>query len=158
MRNLCDIIEAHIKGLLEGAGAGPILIRRNTLAEKIGCAPSQINYVLETRFNIERGYFVESRRGGGGYVRIERRRLGPDRDIITVVFSKLPETVSRAKAEDYVTLLEEEGLVTAREASMLRQALGEGISRVDPEYRDVIRATLLRCMLLGLAKAQASGV
>ncbi len=157
MRNLCDIIEAHIKALLEDAGAGPVLIRRNTLAEMIGCAPSQINYVLETRFSLERGYVVESRRGGGGYVRIERRGLGREPDTVGVVFSRLPEALSRAKAEGCVTLLEEEGLITSREAAIMRQAIGEGVSKVDPEERDVVRAALLRCMLLGLARALSAG-
>ncbi|MCR4398620.1 MAG: CtsR family transcriptional regulator [Firmicutes bacterium] len=150
MKNLCDAIEQYIKEMLRTAGEDFIEIRRNSLAEQLGCVPSQINYVLETRFSLERGYLVESRRGGGGYVRIVRRRVGTGRDAVETVFSEVRDAISRAKAEGYIHMLEEEGLVSAREAMLLRRAVGDGVSWVARVDRDSARARILRSMLLGL--------
>lgn len=151
MRNLCDEIEEYIKEMLRAA-EGAVEIRRNNLAEQLGCAPSQINYVLETRFSVERGYFIESRRGGGGYIRIVRKVFGPEKELVEMISSGIPDSLSRAKASDYIDLLEEEGLITAREAAILREAVGEGIAAVSRDYRDIARAAILRRMLLGLAR------
>ena len=70
--NLVDLIELHIKSMLQKSKDNQILLRRNELAQHFGCAPSQINYVIQTRFNVERGYVIESQRGGGGFIRIIR--------------------------------------------------------------------------------------
>jgi transcriptional regulator of stress and heat shock response len=72
MRNISDIIEGYLKEALELHGQGLIEIKRSELAEHFQCVPSQINYVINTRFTAERGYLVESKRGGGGYIRIVR--------------------------------------------------------------------------------------
>ncbi len=151
MRNLCDAIEEYIKEVLRSA-EGVAEIQRNSLAEQLGCAPSQINYVLDTRFRVERGYFIESRRGGGGYIRIVRKEFGPEKDLVEMVRSRIPDSLPRAKAEDYIDLLEEEGLVSSREAVILKEAIGDGISVVSRDYRDIVRAALFRAMLLGLAR------
>lgn len=156
MSNLCDAIEGYIKDMLRSA-KGSVEIQRNSLAEQLGCVPSQINYVLETRFTVERGYFIESRRGGGGYIRIVRRDFGPEKDIVELVCSEIPETISRQKAEDYVRLLEEEGLISPREAALLIEATGDGITIIAREDRDAVRSHILRCMLVGLAREQGNG-
>lgn len=70
MSRLSDIIEQFIKGLMEDASTDMLEIRRNELADHFNCAPSQINYVLATRFTIDKGYYIVSRRGGGGFIRI----------------------------------------------------------------------------------------
>ena len=81
MAQLSDSIEQFIKNLMEEDRQ--IDLKRNELAQHFGCAPSQINYVLATRFSIDHGYVIESRRGGGGYVRIIRiQRIGPDRGLL----------------------------------------------------------------------------
>ena len=75
MRNISDIIERYLKGILHESPEGLIEIQRNDLADQFSCVPSQINYVISTRFTLEKGYLVESKRGGGGYVRIQRIEL-----------------------------------------------------------------------------------
>ena len=75
MRLLSDCIEDFIKTLMEDE-THEIELRRNELAEHFQCAPSQINYVLATRFSVDHGYIIESRRGGGGFVRIVRIQTG----------------------------------------------------------------------------------
>ena len=69
---LSDVIEAFIKDMLESTHKSKVEIKRNELANYFGCAPSQINYVLTTRFTMDRGYYVESRRGGGGFILVRR--------------------------------------------------------------------------------------
>ena len=70
MRNISDVIESYLKQILEMSQQDILEIKRNEIADKFQCVPSQINYVINTRFTIERGYLVESKRGGGGYIRI----------------------------------------------------------------------------------------
>ena len=74
---ISDVIAKMIEELLAENG-GPVNIKRNELAGRVGCAPSQINYVIPSRFTPERGYIIESRRGGGGYVRIIKKEMGRD--------------------------------------------------------------------------------
>ena len=84
MANLADSIEAYLVALIEGQGAARVVVSRAAIARSFECAPSQVTYVLATRFSLERGFVVESRRGGGGYVRITRltARGGMLRDIL----------------------------------------------------------------------------
>src|SRR5690625_1258113 len=72
MRNISDIIEEYLKKKLSDKGKNVIEIKRSEIANQFQCVPSQINYVINTRFTIEKGYLVESKRGGGGYIRIIR--------------------------------------------------------------------------------------
>ena len=72
MKNMADAIESFIVGQLLAASQNTVLVQRNELADRLSCAPSQISYVLSTRFTPEKGYLVESRRGSGGFIRIVR--------------------------------------------------------------------------------------
>ena len=84
MATLSDSIERYLKGRLSKAVEGVIEIRRSEVAEQFDCVPSQINYVLETRFTPQRGYYVESRRGGGGYIRIMESLRAPLSDDVGI--------------------------------------------------------------------------
>jgi len=84
MPNIADIIEEYIKARLNQSNGGIIMVRRNELAEKFRCVPSQINYVLSTRFSFNRGYIIETRRGGGGFVRIMKLPMEESRDILDI--------------------------------------------------------------------------
>lgn len=75
MRNISNIIENHLKIILDQSKKGYIEIQRSELADQFQCVPSQINYVINTRFTVEKGYLVESKRGGGGFIRIRRCNL-----------------------------------------------------------------------------------
>ena len=72
MKNMADAIESFIVGQLLAASKNTVMVQRNELADRLSCAPSQISYVLSTRFTPEKGYLVESRRGSGGFIRIVR--------------------------------------------------------------------------------------
>ena len=109
MRNLADAIESFIIGELLRDHEDALLVQRNELAERLSCAPSQISYVLSTRFTPERGFMVESRRGSGGFVRIVRME---------------PKAVPQPKKEPTASeLVEAQKLVTAREAAILQYML-----------------------------------
>lgn len=72
MKNISDVIEAYLKRVLQMSGEDIVEIKRSEIADRFECVPSQINYVIKTRFTVEKGYIVESKRGGGGYIRIIR--------------------------------------------------------------------------------------
>ena len=115
MKNLSDIIESFIMSeLVNGEQDDTILVQRNELAERLSCAPSQISYVLSTRFTPERGFMVESRRGSGGFVRIVRiepKELQP------------PVEKKEPTAKELVEHLEKQRLVKVRESALLKYLL-----------------------------------
>ncbi len=110
MKNLADAIESFIMGELLREHEDTILVQRNELAERLACAPSQISYVLSTRFTPERGFMVQSRRGSGGFVRIVR--MGGD-----VQEKKAPTAL------ELVQHLQQQRVLTAREGALLQYML-----------------------------------
>src|SRR3954470_11775090 len=98
MRNISDLIEQYLKQMLQDSSEGSIEIQRSDLADKFSCVPSQINYVISTRFTLEKGYYVESKRGGGGYIRIQRVSLpsleAVQRHIKQTVESQIDQTAA----------------------------------------------------------------
>lgn len=116
--NLVDIIEHYIKAMLEKSVNNMVLLRRNELAQYFGCAPSQINYVIQTRFNPQRGYVTESQRGGGGYIRLIRLDLDKLEKILPV-FDELGEEISQRQALDFVHWLYDQELIDTREAQIM---------------------------------------
>lgn len=124
MRNLADAIENFIIQEFMRDRDDALLVKRNDLAEKLSCAPSQISYVLSTRFTPERGFIVESRRGSGGFVRIVR----------VVPKEEVPE--KEPTAMELVQHLAQKRMVTAREARLLQFLLD--IIDTDEEQKKVI--------------------
>lgn len=151
-RNLCDYIEKYIRDLLESSEGGLIEIRRNSLAERLGCSPSAITYVLETRFRVERGYVVESRRGGGGYIRVVKAPSDSIPRLLDRVASISQSGVTQDEALGYVDFLLEEGVVSSREADLMRVALCAAGEGVDRESRNHHRGRVLIRLLSVIAK------
>ena len=110
---LSDSIERYLKGRLSRAVEGVIEIRRSEIAERFDCVPSQINYVLETRFTPQRGYYVESRRGGGGYIRIMRVYVRRSPTTWESICEEIGQRTTTQKAESIVGRLEELGWIDA---------------------------------------------
>lgn len=148
MRTLADKIEDYLKKRLSESPQGVVEIQRQELALLFACVPSQINYVLSTRFTLAQGYWVESRRGGGGYVRIVRLPLDIRR--LAEVLEDRP--LSQQAAEGIVTRLEEEGVVSRREAMLMRAVLDREVLNLELPARDFLRGRLLRVMLLTLLR------
>lgn len=122
MRNLADIIENFIISELLHDEEDALLVQRNELAERLECAPSQISYVLSTRFTPERGFMVESRRGSGGYVRIVR--VEPEEHLLNTpqghkTVLERPAKARQPKAEEIIARLYQDRIITQREKKLL---------------------------------------
>ena len=129
---ISDTIADIIEKLLE-EGDGRADIRHNDLAGQIGCAPSQINYVISSRFTPERGFVIESRRGGGGYVRIIRKTFTKS-DVLMHLFAGVGSSLDLASAEAFVNDMLYSELVSVRESRLMRVALracGDDVSRAE---------------------------
>lgn len=144
--NLTDLIEQYLKRLLDNSETGSVDIGRNQLAEVFACAPSQINYVLSTRFLLEHGYVVETRRGGGGYVRITVLEIDPRTDWQLLIES-IGETITQQQAEGVVTRLLREEIVSEREALIMNSALDRDALNIKQPWADMLRANVLRALL-----------
>ncbi|ATY83665.1 transcriptional regulator [Kyrpidia spormannii] len=152
MRNITDLIEQHLKSILQQSRDGVVEIQRGELAEQFNCVPSQINYVISTRFTVERGYIVESKRGGGGYIRIRKLEFGQERPIHDELIRLIGEEVTQREAHDIIDHLFEDGFVTEREVRLLHAAVCRDVLRGPIPYRDQLRARLLRAMLVELLR------
>ncbi len=145
------ILSDHIARLIEEMleeGGGSTEVRRNDLAAKIGCVPSQINYVITSRFTPERGYVTESRRGGGGYIRIVRIKMTKN-EYLMHFFQAIGQTLDEAEAKAYLKNLIEHGIMTEREARIAAQAMSQSaLDKCPAEKRSMVRADILRHILM----------
>jgi transcriptional regulator CtsR len=114
--------------------------------------PSQINYVISTRFTLEKGYLVESKRGGGGYIRIQRIRLPANEAMDEHIFKTIGDSVDQSFAEGLIYQLEGAKLITAREAEVMKAAVSREVLTIKLPIRDEIRAKMLKAMLIALIR------
>ncbi|RHW33870.1 CtsR family transcriptional regulator [Neobacillus notoginsengisoli] len=150
MRNISDIIENYLKRVLELSEEDLVEIRRSEIADKFQCVPSQINYVINTRFTIERGYIVESKRGGGGYIRIMKVQSNDHAHLVDHILSLIKDQVSQNRAGGIIVRLVEEDVITEREAKIMMSVIDRSILYIDLPYRDELRARMLKAMLTTL--------
>ncbi|WP_442852165.1 CtsR family transcriptional regulator [Bacillus sp. SG-1] len=150
MRNISDIIENYLKKVFESSGNEIVEIKRSEIADKFQCVPSQINYVINTRFTMERGYMVESKRGGGGYIRIMKVQSLDHAHLVDQLISLVDNRVSQSNAEDLVYRLVEEEVITLREAKIMISVMDRSVLYIDLPDRDELRARMLKAMLITL--------
>ncbi|WAA12365.1 CtsR family transcriptional regulator [Fervidibacillus halotolerans] len=150
MRNISDIIEDYLKRVLETSDDEIVEIKRSEIANKFQCVPSQINYVINTRFTIERGYIVESKRGGGGYIRIIKVRTNDDIHLIDHILDLIGNELSQSVAVDIINRLAEEEVITEREAKIMMSIMERNVIGINLPERDYLRARLLKSMLTTL--------
>lgn len=152
MGNLADRIEEYIKKTIGQAQEDFIVLQRGYLAEIFSCAPSQINYVLTTRFTAEKGYIVESRRGGGGYLRIVRLGLDPEGKFQRLMCELIGDMLSQERAFDLIDRLEEEDIFTKREAVIIKCIFTDKI--LTPYVGDIssMRARLMKEILANMCR------
>jgi len=149
LSKLSDIIEAFIKELMDANNNDAIEIQRNILAQQFDCSPSQINYVLTTRFTNDRGYVVESRRGGGGYIRIFRVRASMEEELKRILNETIGDSITLNKAIDLLNVFMERNIITAREKAIMQSVLSDRVlNLVAYEDRNRLRAGLLKEMIL----------
>jgi transcriptional regulator of stress and heat shock response len=150
MRNISDIIENYLKQVLDISDSDLVEIKRSEIADKFQCVPSQINYVINTRFTIERGYIVESKRGGGGYIRIMKVHTDDHAHLIDQLLSLFGNRISQGSAEDVIYRLVAEEVISNREAKIMMSVIDRSVLYIDLPYRDELRARMLRAMLTSL--------
>ncbi|SEF86610.1 transcriptional regulator CtsR [Caloramator fervidus] len=150
MARLSDIIENFIKNMLEKSEKDFLEIQRNELANLFNCAPSQINYVLETRFTIDKGYYIESKRGGGGYIKITKIKLNENNYIKDAIWNNIGDEITQQQAEAYIEHFKERGYLTEREALILKIVVNDKVLNSPPEFKDKIRAGILKTVLISI--------
>ena len=145
---ITDLIASFLQDSLETAEDGVLEVQRNDLAQRFNCVPSQINYVMSTRFSPERGYIVESRRGGNGYIRITRVRV--DRQTLMMhVINSLGDSVDLASARAILSNLVQSGALEHSVGQMILTTVGDkALGQVPREKRDAVRADILKQVLI----------
>lgn len=156
---LSDTIESFIKELLTQEEQG-VELKRNELAEYFGCAPSQINYVLATRFTLDDGYVIESRRGGGGYIRIVRVVSDHGQRLSYLINERIGEAIDEAAAARLIGQLVEQQVVSPEVGGVMRSAVSaSSLSIPIPnQLKDAIRARTLKAMLTNIARQNRPGL
>ena len=144
---ISDIIEDFIKEMFDETDF--IEIQRNDLAQKFNCVPSQINYVIATRFKPSQGYYVESRRGGGGHITI-KKVSNTKSDYIMHIIENIGEALQNSEAEILISDFLTYGLVNEKEAKLLRVATSDNVLDIPKEYKDKLRASIFKNMLLNI--------
>lgn len=144
---ISDQIAQYILELLDEAN-GTAEIQRNELAGHIGCVPSQINYVLASRFTPEQGYFVESQRGGGGYIRITRRNI-TKQDVVMHIVNNVGDEIDATSIRAILNNLLQQHVIGENACRLIAAATtNRSLAKVPPQSRDHVRADLFKNMLL----------
>ena len=145
---ISDLIASFLLEGLEEAGNGVLEVQRNDLAQRFNCVPSQINYVMSTRFSPEHGYIVESRRGGNGYIRITRVRM--DREALLMhVINSLGDSVDLPSARAILSNLVSAGALEEAVGRALLAGIGDkALIRMPRQFRDAARADIMKQVLI----------
>ncbi|MDD3654119.1 MAG: CtsR family transcriptional regulator [Desulfotomaculaceae bacterium] len=152
MSNISDLIEQYLKKLLEESLEDYIEIQRSKVASYFNCVPSQINYVLTTRFSTGHGYIVESRRGGGGFIRIVKLPLDHRVNLVLGICNMIGESISRADAIGLINRLQEEELITQREKRLMCSVIESKLQYLEIPVHNQLRALLLKAMVTAVLK------
>lgn len=147
---MSDIIEDFIKELLKDEDEY-IEIQRNELAEHFNCVPSQINYVIQTRFKPSQGYYVESRRGGGGHIKIKKINITKSNYLMHII-ANMEEKITAGEVDIYISNFLSYGIISEKEAKLLKVATSDNVLNISPEIRDKLRSNIFKNMLLNLVE------
>ena len=144
---MSDVIEEFIKDLFDDSEF--IEIQRNDLAEKFHCVPSQINYVISTRFKPSQGYYVESRRGGGGSIKIKKINTTKS-DYIMHIINNIGKSITSNEVDILINDFLTYDFVTPKEAKLLKVATSDNVLALTKDIKDEVRARIFKNMLLNL--------
>ncbi|MDR7871440.1 MAG: CtsR family transcriptional regulator [Tissierellaceae bacterium] len=152
MPGLSNIIERFIVQLFQDTEDNIIEIQRNEMAQYFECSPSQINYVLSTRFTPYRGYYIESKRGGGGYIKIIKVEIEDNEDAVNLIINSIGDSISKNKAYHIIDRLYEESLITKREEEIIKVTISDSSLSSAYDNSNIVRADILKNILLVLLK------
>lgn len=147
MARLSDVIEDFIKEMLMSNEERELQIQRNELAQYFKCAPSQINYVLTTRFTTDKGYYIESRRGGGGYIIIRHIEFNDNKSLFEILNNKIGQGITFYNACSLIESLLEADIIDEKLSRLIKVAINDRTLDIIPEGRNELRASILKNML-----------
>ena len=147
MARISDIIAQFINDMIEDKKDKEVIIQRNELADKFNCAPSQINYVLKTRFTSEKGYMIESRRGGGGYIIIKRIEYNNKEKQVEAINKAIGESLTYSAALLLLEHLYETNLITKRELEIVKISINDR-TLSNAEDKNKLRAEILKGIIM----------
>lgn len=145
---MSDMIEEFIKDLFNEEDS-IIEIQRNELAEQFNCVPSQINYVIQTRFKPSQGYYVESRRGGGGHIKIRKIDITKSNYFMHII-NNIDNYLTSQEADIFISNFLSYQMITETEAKLLKVATSDNVLKISQPIRDEIRAKIFKNMLINL--------
>ncbi len=145
---MSDIIEQFIKELFKD-DEDFIEIQRNNLAEQFNCVPSQINYVISTRFTPNQGYYVESKRGGGGNIKIKKINISKSNYLMHII-KNMKEKLTASEVNIFINNFLETEIISEKEARLLKVATSDNVLQIKDAQKDKIRANIFKNMLLNL--------
>ena len=143
-----DMIEEFIKELFT-ENEDYIEIQRNDLAQQFNCVPSQINYVISTRFKPSQGYYVESKRGGGGHIKIKKINITKSNYFMHIINS-IEDSITMQEVDIFISNFLSYQMITETEAKLLKVATSDNILRLQQPTRDELRARIFKNMLINL--------
>lgn len=148
-QNISDIIEKYLKSIL--AESQEVEIKRSEMAQLFNCVPSQINYVIKTRFNIQNGYIVSSKRGGGGYIRIAKVNLVDDYDVLDELITIVGDSINFKDAFQLIQSLFQASVLSQMTANLLLAVIDKKtLSFGDSELENMLRARIMKSILTRL--------
>ncbi|MEE0866436.1 MAG: CtsR family transcriptional regulator [Clostridia bacterium] len=145
---MSDIIEEFIKDLFDDENEA-IEIQRNELAEHFNCVPSQINYVISTRFKPSQGYYVESRRGGGGHITIKKVNNTKE-DYIMHIINNIGQNLTSNEVDILISDFLSYNIIDKKEAKLLKVATSDNVLGLPKDIKDEVRARIFKNMLLNI--------
>lgn len=145
-KSMSDMIESYLKSIL--GDDEQVEIRRAEIADHFDVVPSQINYVIKTRFTLQNGYLVQSKRGGGGYIRIERVNLIDDEDVLNMLINSIGDSISERDAYTIIQTLYDEKVISRREGDLMLVAVSkQALALNDKKIVGQLRARILISLL-----------
>ena len=146
---MSDIIEDFIKDLLKEEDE--LEIQRNELAEHFNCVPSQITYVLATRFKPSQGYYVESKRGGGGHIKIKKINVTKS-NLLMHTITSIGNSITAGEVDIFISNFLSYGIIDETQAKLLKVATSDNVLTIPQEIKDEVRANIFKNMLLNLVE------
>lgn len=150
MARLSDVIESFIKQMLDENAESYLEIQRNELANHFSCAPSQINYVLTTRFTKDKGYYIESRRGGGGCIKITRVEVSDENHFIENIVSSIGDNITCDGALKIINGMFESGIIDEKTFLLMKAVVNDRTLEECGGNRNKLRSSLIKAMIMVL--------
>ena len=144
---ISDVIENFIKQMLDDDNS--VTLQRNDLADHFNCVPSQINYVIQTRFTPIHGYYVESQRGGGGYIKIQKVNVTKSNYLMHIITS-IGDKITAKEIDIFVNNFLDNNIINEKESKLIKSATTAKVLAIEPELKDKMRARIFKNMLITL--------